>query len=1505
LVLTLLRTNFFGNAADAAGAVVVLSSKAIIESCVFQNNLGEEIAGAIAALDRDATDLETDISIANTVFDGNFLTPTDPLELSYTDVFAQNTVKMSLSNCTFVNNVWDPTIPFSSAIGVVNGMITILPADSEQPGAAVLVPAAFAGAGGRFNVTQVSASFDSLTLWYRVGRSYIEDARSGLIIGAYNATMLSQFVVNNGSIASSGGELQLRGRTDIVTKGPNIFTNVVVKNFGVVRHYESQTIMVASTIWNQPNATWTVVNFSPEMSLINGDTSYSAGFSNDGTLVLSTALLDGVQFTQSASGVTRFILSNFWSPSTLKIQRNGVQGSAQMAGVFTVDASALEQYSEPAPFQEFVVLNTPSGFSNGLFAYQHQGGYTFAPRESVNAGVVNVYARTSSFYPRRAVYSNTGTTIVITFPRPTNTPGFGICSNILSAATLNLLDVASSRCVWKSPTELLLTSSKLPVVGSSIGFISGIVTDALNPSFAVNTVTTVVVRFPEAPIAPTAVIVAPDQLAQCDPLVLDGSASFGGGTLPMDYYWDLNTNASEDSSLVSFLRSTRNATVTIPASSFPSISVPKLYTFLLRVNSSFGQVSQNSQHIVTRFPDTRPKLFVEGLPTRLHPTSEPLKLQGRISFASCTAPSDQVAVSTTWSLVAGPSPRRLPITSLANSSSLSYPEESFEPGQSYTFRFVASVQTLSSSATVVVNAVGAPLTLLSIGDGGYIPSNLNATLKVQLVDPSAGAGSVNYTWLALRCPIRGQANTDTGSGTGPEIAYSAREIGPATLFDSLSLRELLLTRPTGVVCPDIFNVTLQLTPPANSTAPWEIGVPATRMFEGDYLIAVIATKDSRLAQALISFSVVPSTYSRVVKVDLRPRLVSGTKILPDQRLAVAGFLDDAGDIVPSTLDVQFTERDLANATISSSVRTRTFSGSLNQVVEAGTLAPGRFYFLELQAISRVDQKIVGSNRLVLPVNAAPTGGALVVSPSTGGLQFQEFSFSAPNWNDDSDQPLRYVFSVSTNLNISRSEDEFVLSDGLEVPNIKALLPLAGNPTSGSRIRVTLRVYDALGAETTLSTTVEAFESTLSVSTQYARLQQSLLQGDITSSIPSILSILVALNKDPAADTIGIRDQMSVLLARYAVTQPLTEPNLRILFNSIRLLVAARQSVSSQVRDNVVLILQTCLPAGNFSESTRRTLIAVESASSLRTVSSLLFAIRDLILATGNSTAPLTFDQALILLDVSRRLSILQSETAVVGENASSVNIGLIQISSVLANIGQLPGGYRFTLGSDGNLLVIQSTGSGYTSVSTILWQNNTFPITRTISSSVVVGSTTVTITLSSTASQNFTLSTNFSGSSLVGPLGASQNPTGCGVYDPNSQVWVSNGCTLQSGVDASGQKFYTCTCPNIVSTSAGSGNTPSTRSLTLLFDLYTPPSDIGPATPSTGSSQGDVDNRTAAIIAGSVVAGVIVIAIIVALVLYKTVFLKKKNQKRVQMERLRQSQSRMRAEKQNSSPRLE
>jgi hypothetical protein len=272
------------------------------------------------------------------------------------------------------------------------------------------------------------------------------------------------------------------------------------------------------------------------------------------------------------------------------------------------------------------------------------------------------------------VYSNAGNTIVVTFPRPTNTPGLGSCSSLLQPPSLNLIDTQSSACIWRTTSQLVLTSSNIPTVGSTIQFIPNVIVDALNPLFNVSNTVSVVVEAPDAPIAPTAVVISPDEVAQCDDLTLDGSASFGGGLRDLIFSWSLISTDPSDNALKLLISSASNSTLVIPASSFPAITgSSKMSVFQLTVTSSFGVSSAPVLRTVTRFADSRVRLFIEGLPMRTHVSTEALKLQGRVKFASCTPVASQSSLVLTWAQISGPSPRRASATG-ANSAAL-FPRE--------------------------------------------------------------------------------------------------------------------------------------------------------------------------------------------------------------------------------------------------------------------------------------------------------------------------------------------------------------------------------------------------------------------------------------------------------------------------------------------------------------------------------------------------------------------------------------------------------------------------------------------------------------------------------------------------------------------------------------------------------------------------------------------------------------------------------------------------------------
>jgi hypothetical protein len=423
----------------------------------------------------------------------------------------------------------------------------------------------------------------------------------------------------------------------------------------------------------------------------------------------------------------------------------------------------------------------------------------------------------------------------------------------------------------------------------------------------------------------------------------------------------------------------------------------------------------------------------------------------------------------------------------------------------------------------------------------------------------------------------------------------------------------------------------------------------------------------------------------------------------------------------------------------------------------------------------------------------------------------------------------------------------------------------------------------------------------------------------------MFSILSALNRDPSADTQGIRTQIADLLSQYAISQPLSEPNLRILFSGIRLLVSQPSAMTESIRDDIVSILQSTLSQTNITDSTLRVLVAVESASSQRAVTSLLYAMKDFIIicspASNSTGVKLTLPQPLFLYDVVRRLSVLQSQTALLGEQGSSVTIDSLSVNSILVSSVQLPQGVRFSLSSDGSLLsTTEISGADGTSstISTVIWQNGTFPVTTTDSNRTSIGSSTITISIGATSGHQFSISANMTGSLAVAPPGAtSSTPTGCGVYDPVQAKWVSTGCVLTILSSPEGPIFQ-CSCPGLISTSLSSSTASGptggdTRSLTLLFSIpegtsggYAPSESGGgvlspsgeptniPFGANGGGSTGatDVSNNAIAIIAGAVVAFVVVAAIIIGIVVYRQVFIKRRRHGAMQMQRIRSSTTR-------------
>lgn len=140
--------------------------------------------------------------------------------------------------------------------------------------------------------------------------------------------------------------------------------------------------------------------------------------------------------------------------------------------------------------------------------------------------------------------------------------------------------------------------------------------------------------------------------------------------------------------------------------------------------------------------------------------------------------------------------------------------------------------------------------------------------------------------------------------------------------------------------------------------------------------------------------------------------------------------------------------------------------SLNLVIKANVLTPGQTYTLKLTATDTITQ-LSASDYVTFTLNAPPSSGQFLVTPTEGVAAETEFLFNAPGWEDDSGQPVQFEFRYYD----PASGTLIPLISRIHGNKVSSVMPLATNATLGNKLNLTLYAVDGFEAKSMVNTTI--------------------------------------------------------------------------------------------------------------------------------------------------------------------------------------------------------------------------------------------------------------------------------------------------------------------------------------------------------------------------------------------------------------------------------------------------
>lgn len=1096
------NSKFDSNIGDI-GALFLRNSHTTITNTSFIGNSAYSFAGGLLVVsfplvNTSAVQWTTFIG-QNTTFRQNRAGETTD-KCCYSSFLAQGNMSLIVESSTkFIDNVFYPDVGLSTDWGcIANASCAVVPVNG--PGEFADVSGVLLADGAALDLSQLGTTMRAFKVWDRA----LTRRRSIVQTGIYNISSTEATILNFVALISPGpftaGHFNLHGQTEIIgVDTTKVFAGMKINNYGIVKNYESTIVLLDTKIFNAPGASWDFENFAPQATWAGSALSQvPATFTNQGRLSLPTGVFNNVTLDLSApSSQLRYIVSNFWSPSTLSLDS---LAQLKLGGSFLMDGNPLRDYSEPAvrcfqpsfatltlqqPFQRFAAISSAAALQmTGDFSDRLSiGGYHFVLEPvSVGAGK-NLTLTVVGFYPITVQINNEATLIKVLFPRPTNIPGglLGTDCSVFLDPTF-LATMSSPECLWRSATELNIRAN-LFLINATLAFKDAVVADAADPTFYVWGNATHLVKAPQPAPVPRIVLVVPGEVSSCSEIQFDASATFGTGAFPLTFSWTLdyiNGAAPSAAGSAGTTLATLLAAQSQPVFTVPSSALQNTWNSLnvsLRVSSGALGTSATASVQVLRSSTLLLQVRLEGSSNRVVPTAIDSQVHATFSAPTCQPFSAGNVVKSAWTVLSSSQSASALSARLMglNTTTIYIPARILAPDSTHRFQYTAtlfasassSVPLSSASVLVTVNAVGSPMSLVSTGRSGLVSDSQNLQVSVRLDDPDeisfvANPEPPQYAWIVISCPARGQKNTKTSSDAEIAFALQQSSAGSFANSDGNTTRTLMSIRgrQSGSVC-SYPNGTLYALPlPTESTGSnaSSFSIPPRSLAPGEYTLVAVAARGSRSSTTVLSLSVETSG-ANYLQVRIEADLRGADKHLSHNRLLLRGFIEGQNSIPSPT---NFVRWSIVGQSLDPSL-VATSIDNINLAMLPNALLSGRGYTFQLEVIQ--SQIVIGSSTLTTVVNSSPRGGNFSVAPGTGGSQGSFYTVSLPGWIDD-DPPLRYVVSATDPV----SGKEIVLTDSVELPQLSAVVPVAGLPASNYLVQLTAKISDTFES-VTISRTV--------------------------------------------------------------------------------------------------------------------------------------------------------------------------------------------------------------------------------------------------------------------------------------------------------------------------------------------------------------------------------------------------------------------------------------------------
>jgi hypothetical protein len=665
-----------------------------------------------------------------------------------------------------------------------------------------------------------------------------------------------------------------------------------------------------------------------------------------------------------------------------------------------------------------------------------------------------------------AIFSNDGLSVRLQFDAATNFGGTAMeftCSSLFFFGCS-----AQSKCVWSDAKTVtaFISGDNCVNPGDMLSLQASAIIKAACPggegkcpnyfTWPKASFTKIVfVALPLNPVTPNIVLSLPALLGQCSPLLFDVSRSTGSSGRSFRNV-SVTVHSPNSTQLQTFIQ--RNFQLKVPLLIPASyLTAGQTYNFVVTLCNFLKQCSQGSKAVIIN-RTILPSVSVPGSNNRTVGVHQSLSLSALASLSTCaddpTALTRVYPFTYNWQVLQGSTTISIS-SSTKDPSKFTIPAYSLQVNQVYTVKVTANLDGLTATTSMQVSTVSGNVVAVIAGAssqvvriGSSITLDGTKSYDQNLKNAFGSSAGLKYDWSCVQVKLTALQTCENIFGQNRPLLtdHSSETIKLTALLTASAASEAVVTltvRDTANFRSHSRVVNIVLLSPLSAAISLQSSSPSNFINPGQSL------------QLLGEISL--------------PVGVSSAVLTWSSTGAVVNLNASALTPLTKAVTVDTSATSASSTTFSLKLSTEIFQGGFS------------YTFRLLCQLS--SPGISTSSSINLAVNAPPTRGQFLVSPSEGIELSDLFTLSCTQWQDDH-LPLQYSFGYLTT-----SGNRAVLTS-LTQSSFKNTQLSAGLKSEGYLVNCFAEIFDNYLAKSTVGMVVTVKEKVLSSKQINSFLNQS-------------------------------------------------------------------------------------------------------------------------------------------------------------------------------------------------------------------------------------------------------------------------------------------------------------------------------------------------------------------------------------------------------------------------------